>query len=188
MSWRTSQVTRKTQIVLTVAGALVGLAVVTALWLTRGGPPPDDPAPSVQATPAPATAHPAPKEEPPDPHVLAEIREAYQQSLAENGPPEMVELMQGPGAGKPKELPPLPDAAVTPAQYNPGPSPDLPPLPPLPPSPTARPEAPPPLPDVPPAAGKMPKESPPKEPPTPLPELPPAPKSGGSAAPMPPLP
>ncbi len=156
--------TRKTRLMLSAAAALVGLVVATAVWLTRGeSPPPDDPDTQAHAT----SPRPAPSEEPTDPHVAAQIRKAYQDSLAETAPPGMVELMQGPGTAPqgPNELPPLRDPFVTPARYSPSPSGDLPPLPP---ELAARPELLPP-PDESPATNKA---APPGELP-PLPPLPP---------------
>jgi hypothetical protein len=122
-------VTRKTQFGMSVAAAVIGLAVVTALWLTRPNtPPPDDAAPP---TTPPAASDPTSPEEMQDPRVLAQVRQAYQQQLAQGAPPGMIELMEGggPAAG---ELPPLPDPFVVPAGYRPesAPAADLPPLPP----------------------------------------------------------
>jgi hypothetical protein len=118
-------VTRKTQLGLTAAAVLLGLAVTAGWWLMHGhATPPADP-PQVQAP-----------DGPPDPHRLGLVREAYQQDLKENGPPGMVEMMQGNGGAPAADLPPLPDPFVIPAGYQPSApssSADLPPLPPLPP-------------------------------------------------------
>lgn len=126
--------TRKTQFGLTAAAALLGLGLVTTLWLTHGkDAPPDDTPPRAHTTPAAGASDAAPNEDPTDPQVLALTRAAYQQHLADGAPPGMVELMQGPGAGQPgaPDLPPLPDPFVAPARYDPEPvSPGgLPPLP-----------------------------------------------------------
>ncbi len=149
--------TRKTQFLVSAAAALLGLAVVTVLWLRHGAAdnptPPPEPAPAAQA---------APSDGPPDPQVMSQIREAYQQSLAENGPPGMVELMQGPKASQPGELPPLPDPFVVPAGHSEGQSADLPPLP-----ASGKPKPLPPL-DTAPVVEKAPKEAP-------SPDLPPLP-------------
>jgi hypothetical protein len=160
--------TRKSQLVVSAAAALVGLGVVTALWLTHETPPQDDPPAQADSTPSSGSA----KDRPADPHAMSEIRQAYQDSLAGSAPPGMVELMQGPGAGKPAgDLPPLPDPFVVPAGHRPessGSSSDLPPLPPLPPDVAAKSK---PLP--PPAEEKKaPKEGPASD----LPPLPPAKK------------
>jgi len=124
--------TRKTQVVVTAAAALTGLAVLTALWLTHGSNPPVDDTPS--QPPRTHTATPdSSKDAPVDPSVMAEVREAYRKSLNEGAPPGMLELMGGSGSGKSasNDLPPLPmpDPNVTPVKYSSGPSPDLPPLP-----------------------------------------------------------
>jgi hypothetical protein len=122
-------VTRKTQILLGAA-ALVGLAAAAAFWLTRdNGPAPDDA--HAQTPPT------APKDGPPDPRTLSEVRHAVQENLTEGAPPGMVELMHGPEKDQPKpkpgELPPLGDPFVVPAGHqSSGPPADLPPLPPLP--------------------------------------------------------
>jgi hypothetical protein len=161
--------TRKSQLVVSAAAALVGLGVVAALWLTHETPPQDDP----PAQDSSASSSGSAKDKPADPHALSEIRQAYQDSLAGSAPPGMVELMQGPGAGKPAagDLPPLPDPFVVPAGHRPessGSSGDLPPLPPLPPDVAAKSK---PLP--PPAEEKKaPKEAPASD----LPPLPPAKK------------
>jgi hypothetical protein len=165
LSRRTPHVTRKTRFLVPAAAALLGLAVVAALWWHHGSTATDTPAPPPETTPSPS-AQAAPADQPPDPQMLGQIREAYQKSLAEDAPPGMVELMQGPSAGQPGDLPPLPDPFVVPAgaKGNSAPSADLPPLPP--------PESgkPKPLPSIDsvPAADKAPKEGP-------APDLPPLP-------------
>jgi hypothetical protein len=150
-------VTRKTQILLVTAAALVGLAGATALWLTH-----DDGASQTQNTPAPAQP-----DGPPDPQALSEVRKAYQDELAKDAPPGMIELMQGPDKGqtKPGELPPLPDPFVVPAGHQSGGSSGE--LPPLDPVPAAKPAAkearPPNLPPLPPLPGE--KDGKPADPP-----------------------
>jgi hypothetical protein len=154
-------VTRKTQILVPSAAALLGLAVVAALWLRHAQEPaPTDPEPA-----AAPSAKAKPADVPTDPQMVSEIRDAYQSSLAENAPPGMIELMQGKGAGQPGEPPPLADPFVVPAGHtgDAGASGDLPPLP------TAGGGTPKPLPPLDkPAAGKAPKEGP-------SPDLPPLP-------------
>jgi hypothetical protein len=120
-------VTTKTRYLVPAAAALLGLAVATALWLYHGAAAPGDGPPPDAAPPVSAQA--APAEQPTDPQVLGQIREAYQKSLAENAPPGMIELMQGSGS-QPGDLPPLPDPFVVPAGHQGGPTGDLPPLPP----------------------------------------------------------
>jgi hypothetical protein len=155
--------TRKTRVGLAVAAVLFVISAVTAFWLTGGGDKPADDTPSQAHTTPPPPAPPGPI----DPQALAEVREAYQKSLAENAPPGMLELMQGSGhpAG---DLPPLTDPFVTPARFQPDTPGDLPPLPP---ELAARPELLPPPTEVP-AAGKVTKEDQPGDLP-PLPPLPP---------------
>jgi hypothetical protein len=147
-------VTRKKQVVWTVAAATLGLAAVTALWLSRDADAPADESEApTHATRS--TEHPA--DVPTDPQALAEIRQAYQSSLAQNAPPGMLELMDGSRAGKADELPPLPDPFLTPARYSPpGSAVELPPLPP---DLAARPELLPP-PDESPVVGQRPKADP----------------------------
>jgi hypothetical protein len=168
-------VTRKKQIALTAATVALGLAAVTALWLSQGAAPPTDESDSPSPT---AKSHqPAPPEEPNDPRMMAQFREAYRDSLAGNAPPGMLELMDGPNAAtRPGELPPLTDPFVSPAKYNPSASSAD--LPPLPPELARRPELLPP-PDESPTTGAMPKEGPASD----LPPLPPLPMG---KAPMPP--
>ncbi len=89
--------TRKTQVVMTAAAALTGLAVATALWFTQDGKPPTEDTPAPPHSTRPATAEPN-KEAPVDPHVMAEVRDAYRSSLAEGAPPGMLELIGGLGA------------------------------------------------------------------------------------------
>jgi hypothetical protein len=152
-------VTRKKQLVLGAAAVAVGAAVSAFMWLNREKPPADDPAPEAHSTPA---AQSNPKDST-DPRLMGQVREAYQQSLGENAPPGMVELMEGrSGSGT---LPPLPDPFVTPAGHHAGSgsSVELPPLP----SDLERKSKPLPAP----AAGKKPKE----EPDVSLPPLPPPP-------------
>jgi hypothetical protein len=135
---------------MTVAAALLGLAVVMMLWLTRGIVPSSN---DLEWPPPHPTTAPAPSEEPQDPRVLAQIREAYQRQLAETAPPGMIELMQGGGRPAAGELPPLPDPFVVPAGYRPDTAPAA-DLPPLPADLAARPELLPP-PDESPAAGSV---------------------------------
>jgi hypothetical protein len=158
-------VTRKTRFLVSAAAALLGLAVVTALWWHYGSTPADNPAPQPEATPSPS-AQAAPTDQPTDPQMLGQIREAYQKSLAEGAPPGMIELMQGPGAGQPGDLPALPDPFVVPAgaKGDSAPSADLPPLPP---TESGKPKPLPPIDPAPPAE-KAPKEGP-------APDLPPLP-------------
>jgi hypothetical protein len=162
-------VTRKTQLVVAGAVALTGLAVVTALWLTQGNVPPPDDTPSQAHTTPPAPD--LVKDAPIDPQAMADVREAFQKSMAEGAPPGMLELMQGSSAGKSgtSDLPPLspPDPLVTPVKYSSSPSADLPPLPP---AGAAPPKLLPP-PDESPAAAKKPKEAPASD-------LPPLPSAG----------
>jgi hypothetical protein len=132
-------VTRKTQVVLTVAVVLTGLAVVIPLWLTRHSAPPvadatggthSDSMPSAQQPPAPL-----------DPQALADVREAYQKVMAEGAPPGLAELLQGRDTHvtqvrydeqPPGDLPPLPAELASRPELLPPPdeSSDLPPLPP----------------------------------------------------------
>jgi hypothetical protein len=106
--------TRKTQAVLTAAVVLTGLAVGIPLWLTRDTPSPVAEAPPAHTDSTPSGQPPAPL----DPQALAEVREAYQQVIAEGAPPGMADWLQGR------------DRQVTPVRYNPEPDPNLPPLPP----------------------------------------------------------
>src|SRR5438552_3584519 len=109
--------TRKTKVQLAAAGVVFALVAVTTFWLTGHSRTPADDAPSQAHTTPPS----APPESPApiDQQGLAEVREAYRKSLAENAPPGMLELMQGPG--QPADgLPPLADPFVTPARFNPG--------------------------------------------------------------------
>jgi hypothetical protein len=132
-------VTRKTQVVLSVAVVVTGLAVVIPLWLTRNSAPPiadattgthSDSTPSAQQPPAPLDAQ-----------ALVEVREAYQQVMAEGGPPGLAELLQGRDTHvtqvrydeePPRDLPPLPPELASRPELLPPPdeSTDLPPLPP----------------------------------------------------------
>ena len=89
--------TRKTQVVMTAAAALTGLAVAAALWFTQDGNPPAEEKPARAAPPTRTAAEPN-KDAPVDPHVMAEVRDAYRSSLAEGAPPGMLELMRGSGA------------------------------------------------------------------------------------------
>ena len=118
--------TRKTQIALTAAGVFA-LAAVAAFWLTPGVPRPadDNVSPPHAAPPSAAPGPPAPV----DPQALAEVREAYRQTLAENAPPGMLELMRG-SAESADSLPPPTDPFATPARLRPAATGDLPPLPP----------------------------------------------------------
>ncbi len=155
--------TRKTQFLATSAAALLGLAVVTALWIHHGSTAPDSSAPPTGAPAAQAAQADAPA----DPQALGQIRDAYQSSLAETAPPGMIDLMHGPAAGQPGDLPPLPDPFVVPASggSDAGSSAELPALPP--PS-DGKPKPLPPIETVP-AAEKAPKEAPSSD----LPPLPP---------------
>jgi hypothetical protein len=145
--------TRKTQILVSATAALLGLAVVAVLWLRHGSadnsPPQHEPAPAVSAQSPSA-------ETPPDPEVMGQIREAYQKSLAENAPPGMIELMQGPNASKPNDLPPIPDPFVVPASGT-GDGSSSGELPPLPSSTNGKPKPLPPI-DAVPVEKKAPKE------------------------------
>jgi hypothetical protein len=164
-------VTRKTQFIVSTAAALLGLAVVAVLWLHHGHDTASDKPASPPETAQSEAAGAAPNNEPVDPQVMSQVREAYQKSLAEGAPPGMIELMQGPGNSQPGDLPPLPaDPLVIPAGHHEssGSSADLPPLPP---NPTGKPK---PLPqlDATPTGEKTPKEAPSPD----LPPLPPLPK------------
>jgi hypothetical protein len=158
-------VTRKTQFLVSAA-ALLGVAAVAVLWLRHGTT--DTPAPQPDPTPAASAQSPS-GDTPPDPQVMGQIREAYQKSLAENAPPGMVELMQGPDAGKPGDLPPIPDPFVVQAGSKGDSGPASGELPPLPPGADGKPKPLPPI-DALPVGGKAPKEGPSPD----LPPLPPA--------------
>jgi hypothetical protein len=167
-------VTRKTQLGVTAAGATIGLALLTALWVAHDPAAPPDETPSHARSNESPSTHPSSASEPVDPQALAEVREAFQGVLAGDSPPGMVEMMRGPRRGQtgaPAELPPLPDPLVMPAGYSPpsSSSADLPPLPPLPGESSAKPELLPP-PQETPAAEKSPKEG---AAPSDLPPLPP---------------
>jgi hypothetical protein len=155
--------TRKTRFFVPAAAALLGLAVVTALWWHHGSTATDNPAPQPEASPS---AQVAPSDQPPDPQVMGQIRDAYQKSLAENAPPGMIELMQGQG-GQAGDLPPLADPFVVPAGHQGDAGPSSGDLPPLPAAEAGKPKPLPPL-DPAPAADKAPKEGP-------APDLPPLP-------------
>jgi hypothetical protein len=116
---------RRTQIVLTSV-VLFALAAGVGFWMVPGIPAPADSSPS-QTHPAPPSATPEPPA-PMDPQALAEVREAYRKSLAQNAPPGMIELMQARDL-PPDSLSPPTDPFVTPARFNPSPATDLPPLP-----------------------------------------------------------
>ena len=158
---------RKTQVGLAVAAVVFVVSAVTAFWLTGSGDKPADDTPSQTHTTSTPPAPPGPI----DPQALAEVREAYQKSLAENAPPGMLELMQGSGGHQPirspgffdssegSNLPPVTDPFVTPARFQPDTPGDLPPLPP---ELAARPELLPPPTEVP-SAEKVAKEGQPND-------------------------
>jgi hypothetical protein len=158
-------VTLKTKFLVPAAAALLGLAVVTALWL-RHGSEADNPTPQPEPTP-PVSAQSKPADAPTDPEVMGQIREAYQKSLAENAPPGMIELMQGPGAAPPGDLPPIPDPFLIPAGHQDTAGPSSGELPPLPSGAGGKPKPLPPI-DAAPVPDKKPKEGP-------SPDLPPLP-------------
>ncbi len=122
--------TRKTQLIVGAAIVAAGVAVSAYLWITREKPAADDAAAQTQTAPPTKSTEPAKM----DPAVAGQIRDAYQKNLSDNGPPGMVDLMNGRGGSQTSgsNLPPL-DPFVVPAGHHvpadTEPVPNLPPLP-----------------------------------------------------------
>ena len=88
--------TRKTQLIVGAAIVAAGVAVSAYLWITREKPAADDAAAQTRTAPRTKSTEPAKM----DPAVAGQIRDAYQKNLSDNGPPGMVDLMNGRGGSQ----------------------------------------------------------------------------------------